>query len=138
LSPSTKCGCVLVADGHPGMLGAVRSVLEGMFAAVVMVGDEASLLAAIPRVQPDLMVVDLSLPVVGDRHIIQELGELFPGLKVIALGVYSEPEAARAALRAGAAGYVLKRTASTDLAEAVTAVRTGETYVSPSMDCAPE
>ena len=129
-----KGGCVLVADSHPGMLGALRGVLEGMFETVVMVGDEASLLAMIPRVQPDLVVVDLSLPVAGDRHIIQRLGELFPNLKVVALGVYSEAEAARSALGAGAAGYVLKRAAGTDLAEAIPAVRKGETYVSPSVD----
>ena len=120
---AVKCGCVLIADSHPGMLEAVRGLLESMFEAVVMVADEASLLAAIPRVQPDLVVVDLSLPVAGQRHIVQRLGELFPALKVIVLGVHSEAEAARAVLSAGAAGFVLKRTAVRDLAEAVRAVR---------------
>jgi DNA-binding NarL/FixJ family response regulator len=131
---SAKGGCVLVADSHPGMLGALRGLLEGMFETVVMVGEEASLLATIPRVQADLVVVDLSLPVAGDRHIVRRLGELFPDLKVIALGVYSEAEAARSALGAGAVGYVRKSTATTDLAEAVRAVRRGEAYVSPSVD----
>jgi DNA-binding NarL/FixJ family response regulator len=133
-----KCGCVLVADSHPGMLEAVRSLLERLFETVVMVGDEASLLAAIPRLQPDVVVVDLSLPVAGDRHIVHRLGEKFPALKVIVLSVHSEPEAARSALGAGAAGYVLKRTAVTDLAEAVRAVRRGSTYVSPTVDLQPE
>ena len=58
----------------------------------------------------------------------------FPALKVIVLSVHSEAEAARSALRAGAAGYVLKRTAGTDLREAVCAVRGGRTYVSPAVD----
>lgn len=135
---SAKWGCVLLADSHPEMLGAVRSLLEGMFEAVVMVGDEASLLAAIPRVQPDLVVVDLSLPIVGDRHIVQRLGERFPTLRVIALSVHSEAEAARAALGAGATGYVLKRTAATDLAEAVRAVLGGKSYVSATVGPRPE
>jgi DNA-binding NarL/FixJ family response regulator len=134
----TKSGCVLIADSHPEMLGAVRSLLEGMFEAVVMVGDEASLLAAIPSLQPDLVVVDLSLPVAGQRHIVLQLGELFPTLKEIVLSVHSEAEAARTALGAGAAGYVLKRTAATDLAEAVRAVRGGKTYVSPTVELQPE
>jgi DNA-binding NarL/FixJ family response regulator len=125
---------VLIADSHPGLLGAVRSLLEGMFEVVVMVADEASLLAAIARVQPDLVVVDLSLPVAGQNHIVQRLGKQFPAVKLIVLGVHSEAEAARAALRAGAAGYVLKRTAVMDLAEAVRAMRSGQTYVSPSVD----
>ena len=116
---------MLVADSHPQMLEALRGLLEGMFKAVVMVGDEASLLAASARLRPDMVVVDLSLPVAGDRHIIQRVGELFPGLKVIALGVYSEAEAARSVLGAGAAGYVLKRAAGTDLADAIPAVRRG-------------
>jgi DNA-binding NarL/FixJ family response regulator len=135
---SAKCGCVLVADSHPGMLEAVRSLLETLFAAVVMVADEESLLATIPRVQPDLVVVDLSLPVEGHPHIVGRLGKQFPALKVIVLSIHTETEAAQAALRAGAAGFVLKRTAVTDLNEAVRAVRGGKTYVSPTVDMKPE
>ncbi len=103
-----------------------------------MVADEESLLAAIPRVQPDLVVVDLSLPVDGHPHIVERLGQQFPALKVIVLSIHTEAEAARAALRAGAAGFVLKRTAVTDLNEAVRAVRGGKTYVSPTVDMKPE
>ena len=133
MDASAKCGQVLIADVHSGMLAAVRGLLEGLFEVLVMVADEASLLAVIPRLNPDLVVVDLSLPVKGRRHIVQQLGERFPTLKVIVLGVHSEPEAARAALSSGAAGYVLKRTAGTDLAEAVLSVRSGRTYISASV-----
>lgn len=55
-------GCVLVADSHPELLGAVQGLLRGLFGMVVMVADEASLLGAIPRLQPDLLVLDLSFP----------------------------------------------------------------------------
>ncbi len=131
---SAKCGSVLIADSHPGMLGAVRSLVEGMFEVVVMVSDEASLLVAIQRLQPALVVVDLSLPVAGNRHIVQRLGEQFPALRMIVLSVHTEAEAARSALGAGAVGYVLKQTAVTDLADAVRAVRGGSTYVSATVD----
>ena len=134
---AARSGCVLVADSHSAMLGAVRGLLEEMFEAVVMVSDEVSLLAAIPRLQPDLVVVDLSLPVTGYRHIGQRLGKQFPALKVIVLSVHSEADAVRAALAAGAVGFVLKRTAVTDLGPAVRAVRKGITYVSPSVDPQP-
>ncbi len=123
-------GCVLVADSHPGMRTGGRaksgSLLETLFAAVVMVADEESLLATIPRVQPDLVVVDLSLPVEGHPHIVGRLGKQFPALKVIVLSIHTETEAAQAALRAGAVGFVLKRTAVTDLNEAVVRVRGGK------------
>jgi DNA-binding NarL/FixJ family response regulator len=116
------------------MLGAVRGLLNGLCSTVVMVADEASLLAAAGRVQPDLVVVDLSLPVAGSRNIVAQLGERFPLLRVIALSVHDEPEAARAALKVGARGYVLKRTAVTDLVEAVGVVLAGGTYVSPAVN----
>ena len=70
-----KHGCVLVADSHPEMLGAVRSLLHDLFDMVVMVADEGSLLAAIPRVRPDLVVLDLSLPVADNRNIAAQCGE---------------------------------------------------------------
>jgi DNA-binding NarL/FixJ family response regulator len=126
-----KHGCVLVADSHPQMLGAVQGILHGLFESVVMVADEGSLLTAIPRLQPDLVVLDLSLPVAGNRNIAVRCGERFPSLGVIVLSVYDEPDAAAAAMRAGARGYVLKRTAATDLVAAVPVVLGGGTYVSP-------
>jgi DNA-binding NarL/FixJ family response regulator len=128
-----KHKCVLVADGHPEMLGAVQRVLQDQFGTVVMVADEESLLTAIPRLQPDLVVVDLSLPVAGHRNIAAVCGEKFPSLGVIVLSVYDEPEAAAAAMRTGAKGYVLKRTAAANLVEAIAAVLGGGTYVSPSV-----
>ena len=128
-----KHGCVLVADSHPEMLGAVRRILQDQFGTVVMVADEESLLAAVPRVRPDLVGVDLSLPVAGCRNIVAVCGETFPSLGVIVLSVYDEPAAAAAAMRTGARGYVLKRTAAADLIEAVAAVLGGGTYVSPGV-----
>src|SRR3954447_14659128 len=114
-----KHGCALVADSHPEMLGAVRGILHDLFETVVMVADEASLLAAIPRLRPDLVVVDMSLPVAGHRNIVAQCGEMFPSLGLVVLSVHDEPAAAAAATRAGARGYVLKRTAATDLAAAI-------------------
>jgi DNA-binding NarL/FixJ family response regulator len=126
-----KHGCVLVADSHPEMLGAVRCLLHDRFETVVMVADEVSLLAAIPRLRPDLVVLDLSLPVAGCRNAVAQCGEKFPSLGVIVLSVHDESEAAAAMMRTGARGYVLKRTAATDLAAAIGAVLGGGTYVSP-------
>jgi DNA-binding NarL/FixJ family response regulator len=124
---------VLLADAHPGMLEAVRSLLAGKFGATVMVADEASLFEAVGRLEPDLVVVDLSLPVSGRDNVVRTLFQRHPGLKVIVLSVHDEEVALSQALGAGAAGFVLKRTAGADLAAAVEAVLRGEVYVSPAL-----
>jgi DNA-binding NarL/FixJ family response regulator len=122
--------CLLLADAHANMLDAVRGLLGGRFATTVMVADEASLLEAAGRMQPDLVVVDLSLPVSGSVNAVRTLCGRYPGLRVIVLSVHDEQTALSQVLAAGAAGFVLKRTAAADLTEAVDAVLRGETYVS--------
>jgi DNA-binding NarL/FixJ family response regulator len=115
------------------MLGAVRSLLHYQFETVVMVADEALLLVLIPKLQPDLVLVDLSMPVAGQQNIVARCGERLPKLGIIVLSVHDVPEAAAAMMRTGARGYVLKRTAATDLAAAIAAVLAGGTYISPSV-----
>ena len=129
---------LLLADAHPNMLTAVRGLLEAKFATTVMVADEASLLDAVARVEPDLVVVDMSLPVSGNLNVVSLLFHRHPELRVIVLSVHDEPAAVSQALGAGAAGFVLKRTAAVDLSVAVDAVLRGETYVSPVLGCRPE
>jgi DNA-binding NarL/FixJ family response regulator len=124
---------VLLADAHANMLEAVRGLLSGRFAAAVMVADEASLLEAAARLEPDLVVVDLSLPAAGGVNAVRSLLGRHPGLRVIVLSVHDEPVAVGQALGAGAAGFVLKRTVGADLPAAVDAVLRGETYVSPTL-----
>jgi DNA-binding NarL/FixJ family response regulator len=129
---------VLLADDHPNMQKAVRCLLEERFTTTVMVADERSLFEAVRRMEPDLVVVDLSLPVSGSVNIVRDLLSRYPGLRVIVLSVHDEHPAVSQALGAGAAGFVLKRTVATDLTAAVDAVLRGETYVSPALGWRPE
>jgi len=126
-----KNGCAVLADYLSNMLAAVRSLLENLFDVVVMVADEVSLYEAITKMTPDLVVVDLSLPVSGGSNIVRALSRRYPELKMIVLSVHDEPAAVAASLAAGATGFVLKRAAVLDLVEAVQAVRQGGTYISP-------
>jgi DNA-binding NarL/FixJ family response regulator len=130
--------CLLLADDHPNMQKAVRGLLEERFTTTVMVADERSLFEAVRRMEPDLVVVDLSLPVSGSVNIVRDLLSRYPGLRVIVLSVHDEQPAVSQALGAGAAGFVLKRTVATDLTSAVDAVLRGETYVSPALGWRPE
>ncbi|HKB36661.1 MAG TPA: response regulator transcription factor [Gemmataceae bacterium] len=129
--------CLLLADAHPNLLEAVRGLLTGRFATTVMVADESSLLEAVGGMEPDLVVVDLSLPASGCVNVVRTLFSRYPGLRVIVLSVHDEQTALSQVLGAGAAGFVLKRTAAADLRAAVDAVLRGETYVSPALGWRP-
>ena len=122
-----------MADSHLPMLQGVRSLLESLFVAVVMVADEGSLLETIERLDPDLVIVDLSMPAREGTNVARQLMDRFPGLRLIALSVHDEPTVAAQLRDAGVAGFVLKRTAATDLIPAVKAVLGGDSFVSPTV-----
>jgi DNA-binding NarL/FixJ family response regulator len=128
-----KRGRVLLADGHLGMLGGVHSLLDALFATVLMVADERSLMEAVSTFRPDLAVVDLSLPGDGEANIARRLLGRHPDLRVIVLSVHDEPTVVGQVMSAGVAGFVLKRTAATDLVPAVEEVRRGGTYICPAL-----
>ena len=125
-----KQGCLLLADSHMNMLGGIRGLLEPFFETIMMVTDEKSLLEAAEKVRPDLIVVDLSMHVSREINVARRLGKSFPGMKFIILSIHDEPVAVEECLEAGAAGFVLKRMADTDLVPAVAAVMEGDSYVS--------
>src|SRR5207302_10305118 len=88
---AVKHGRVLLADSHLGMLGGVHSLLDALFETVLMVADERSLMEAVTRFAPNLIVVDLPLPGDGDANIARRLMEGYPKLRVIILTVHAEP-----------------------------------------------
>ncbi len=114
--------CVLLADRHHGLTEAVRGLLETTFEAVVMVADETSMLESVKRLQPTLAVVDLSLSHRDDLGWLKQVRGTCPNLKVIVLSVHDEPSVRRAAMQAGAAGFVVKRHIATELLPMVDAV----------------
>ena len=129
-----KQGCVILADKHQDMLERIRGLLETMFETVVMVADADSLFESAQRLTPDLAVVDLSLPFSGEINIVCALKDRLPDLKFIILSVHDEPTVVNKVMASGAAGFVLKRSAATDLIPAVEEVLQGRTYISPSVN----
>jgi DNA-binding NarL/FixJ family response regulator len=115
------------------MLGGVHSLLDALFKTVLMVADERSLMEAVTAFKPDLVVVDLSLPGEGEANIARRLIGRHPDLRLIVLSVHDEPTVVSQMLSAGAAGFVLKRSAATDLIPAVKQVLRGDTYVCPAL-----
>lgn len=133
-SSHSKAGRVLLADRHQNMLEGIRNLLETVFDVVIMVADEKSLLDSLDKSKPDLVVVDLSLAVTEEINVARRIRKHDPDMKIIILSVHDEQTAVDACMSAGAAGFVLKRTAANDLIPAVFEVLKGRTYVSPSVD----
>ena len=118
-----RLSCVLLADRHHGLSEGIRGLLETAFGSVVMVADETSLTEGANRLQPEMVVVDLSLFHGNQWDWLQTLRRDCPNLKVVTLSVHDEPSVRQAALKAGADGFVLKRSISTDLLDTIDRVR---------------
>ncbi len=80
---------------------------------------------------PELVLLDVSMPVMGGLAAARELRRLRPNLGIIVMSQYSDPEYAAEALQLGAGAYVIKGAAGIELADAVNAVMAGQTFVSP-------
>lgn len=113
--PGTAANCVLLADRQHALTEGVRGLLETLFAAVLMVADEASLLEGVERLRPDVVIADLALARTGGLGWLRELRRRWPQLKLIVLSLHDEDGVRRAALEAGADAFVLKRAIATDL-----------------------
>lgn len=131
-------GCVLLADKHHGLIEGVRGLLETAFGTVFMVGDEASLLEGVDRLEPSVIVVDLAFAGGNWLQVLRTLRERSPASKVIVLSMYDESSVVRAAMGAGANGFVLKRKIGTDMLDAIEAVLDDKSYVSACAQVKPE
>jgi len=96
---------------------------------VLMVADERSLEDAVTTFNPDLVIVDLSLPREGETNIARQLLAHHPDMRLIVLSIHDEPTVVGQMLSASVAGFVLKRAAATDLIPAIKEVLEGGTYV---------
>ena len=127
--PSTRC--VILADSHHGLVEGVRGLLETAFGTVFMVGDEGSLIDGVERLKPSVAIVDLALARGNWLALLRTLRERAPASKLIALSMYDELSVARAAMAAGAHGFVLKRAIATDMLDAIDTVLRDESFISP-------
>jgi len=122
---------ILIADAHSTMLSSLRVLLKDTFDVMFMVADEQSLVEAVTRAEPDLVIADLSIPVSSGENVARLLHRVNPELRVVIVSVHDEQTVVDECLAAGAKGFVLKRQAVLDLIPAVKAVLNGGIYVSP-------
>ena len=121
--------CVLLADRHQGLSEGIRGLLQRQFQAVVTVMDEAALVESAIRMQPNVVVADLSLTRGESFGWLRRLLARRPESRVIVLSDYPELAVQQAAFEAGAVGYVMKIEISSQLLPAVNAVLSGGAYM---------
>ncbi|HYW30605.1 MAG TPA: response regulator transcription factor [Gemmatimonas sp.] len=126
---------VVIADDHAVVRDGLRALIEAQ-EGLEVVGEAADGEAAWRRscdLLPDVLLLDLSMPGVGGADAAERMRRDCPTVRVLALTMHEERGYVTRMLRAGAAGYVLKRTASAELVRAIRAVAAGGTYVDPSL-----
>ncbi len=124
---------ILLADDHTLIRAGIRALVEKL-PAVKVVGeakDGREALRLVKEQQPDLILMDVAMPGLNGLEATRRVSKEFPDVKVIILSMYANEEYVREAINAGAAGYLVKRSAAAELEHAITAVARGEKYFSP-------
>lgn len=122
---------VLLADDHRIVAEGLRSLLEPEFELVGIVEDGRALLDAANNLQPDVIVADISMPLLNGIEAAQQIRKSNKDIKIIFLTMHTDVTYAAGALEAGALGYVLKHSAPLELITAIRSVLKGESYVTP-------
>ena len=122
---------LLLADDHTLLLEGIRLMLEPEFDLVGTVEDGQALLAAAKTLKPDVILLDISMPVLNGIDAARRLRKLLPSAKLIFLTMHADQDYVAEAFRAGAMGYLLKRAAASELLTAIRAGLKGNHYVSP-------
>ncbi len=122
---------VLLADDHALLLAAFEKLLADECEIVGTASDGRALVAAAERLQPDLVVLDISMPLLNGLEAGRQLKQKLPRVKLIFLTMNEDAELAAEAFRIGASGYLLKRSAASELLTAIREVAQGRSYVTP-------
>ena len=122
---------VLLADDHALILGAFEKLLSEECEIVGQVSDGRALVAAVESLKPDVVVVDISMPVLNGLEAGRQIKQKVREVKLVFLTMNEDPDLAAEAFRAGASGYLLKRSAASELAMAIREVSQGRSYVTP-------
>ena len=124
---------ILIADDHGVVAEGLKSLVEAQtdMEVVGVVGDGREAVRLARDAQPDVVVMDLSMPELNGADATRAILQRDPKCRVIVLSMYAEREYVRRALKAGAAGYVVKRSAAKELVDAIRAVHAGQRYLSP-------
>ena len=122
---------VLLADDHAMLLGAFEKLLTGECDVVGQVSDGRALVAAAEQLKPDLVILDISMPLLNGLDAGRQIKQKLRNVKLIFLTMNEDADLAAEAFRAGASAYLLKRSAASELLTAIREVMQGRSYVTP-------
>jgi DNA-binding NarL/FixJ family response regulator len=125
---------VLLADDHTLVAEAFKRLLEPEFEVVGTVGDGRALLRVAPELKPDVVLVDLNMPLLNGLDASEQLKQLLPRTKIIVLTMNEDAEIAHETMRTWASGYLLKKSAGSELLKAIREVLNGAKYVTPALE----
>jgi DNA-binding NarL/FixJ family response regulator len=122
---------ILMADDHLILLDAFKALLEPEFEVIGSVTDGRKLLDEFARLHPDVVVLDIAMPLLNGLDAGRQLKAQRQSVKLIYLTMNPDPELASEALRLGASGYVLKSSAAHELKQAIREALRGRSYITP-------
>jgi len=121
---------ILIADDHTLVAELCKRLLEMEFEVVGIVGNGRDLVRAAAQLKPDVIVVDVAMPVLNGLDAGEQVKEMWPAIKLIFLTMNPDPQVAAEAFRRGGSAYLLKTCASAEMVVAVREVLRGKTYMS--------
>lgn len=126
---------ILIADDHGLLRAGLRALLnaEPDLQVVDEAADGPAALSMIQKLRPDVVLLDIGLPGLSGIEVTRRLQKTLPKIRVLILTVHEDESLLREAIRAGAAGYIVKRAVESELIDAIRAVWRGNQYVHPAM-----
>ena len=124
---------VLLADDHVLVAEGIGLLLESHFEFLGTVENGRELLRAAAELRPDVVLLDISMPILNGLEAARQLKDALPSVRIVFLTMHADTTYLREALNAGAQGYVLKRAAASELVQAIKTVMNGSIYITPSL-----
>ncbi|MHC4757344.1 MAG: response regulator [Planctomycetota bacterium] len=124
---------VILADDHKIILEGLKNLLEDEFDILAQVQDGRELLESVKKLRPDVVVVDISMPLLNGIDAVRQLKSTYSDLKVVFLTMHNDAMYAKEAFDVGASGFVLKHSAPSELITAIHEALKGNTYLSPTI-----
>ena len=122
---------VLLADDHTLLLGALEKLLSDECDVVGQVSDGRALVAAAEQLKPDVIVLDISMPLLNGVEAARQIKQKLQNVKLVFLTMNEDADVAAEAFRAGASAYLLKRSATSELPLSIREVIAGRSYITP-------
>ena len=122
---------ILMADDHSIVLAGLKKLVETEGEVVGTVEDGRALVEEAKKLRPDIILLDISMPLLNGLDAARQLTKVVPECKLVFLTMHATPAYAMEAFKAGASGYLIKRSATSELKQALQAVMRGQHYMTP-------